>query len=220
MHIYVDTADVDRIRDCDALGVVDGVTTNPSLVVESGMDYREAVATIGDAIDGPVFAQVIADDPDDIVREARAYAEWTDELIVKIPADRAGFEALGRVRDAGVPAGITTVFSVAQAVLAAKNDASFVAPYVGRLDDAGEDGVDTVRTIQSVYDAYGFETELLAANVRTVQQAVELYEAGVDAVTLPADLLTAHVPHPKTEEGIAGFRADWGDRGSPLADSG
>ncbi|MBX0323207.1 fructose-6-phosphate aldolase [Halomicroarcula sp. F13] len=216
MNLYIDTADRDRIADAVALGVVDGVTTNPSIVAEAGLEYREAVTAIADLVEGPVFAQVVADDVDGMVREARGYQEWADDVVAKIPATRQGFEALARLREAGVPAGTTVVFSVEQAVLAAKNDASFVAPYVGRLDDAGEDGVETVRRIQSMYDTYGFETDVLAASIRNTTQAVALYEAGVDAVTLSPDVLYDHVPHPKTDEGVAGFAAAWGDRGSPL----
>jgi transaldolase len=216
MQIYVDTADLDDIRDCVALGVVDGVTTDPSIVADSGMSYREVVAGIADAVDGPVFAQVIADDPDEMVREAHGYREWADDVVAKVPASRAGFEALGRLRQEGVPAGATVVFSVEQAVLAAKNDATFVAPYVDRLDEAGEDGVETVTRIQRVVDTHGFETDVLAASVRNTRQAVALYAAGVDAVTLSPDVFAAHVTHPKTDEGIADFEAAWGDRGSPI----
>ncbi|MBX0347419.1 MULTISPECIES: transaldolase family protein [Haloarcula] len=216
MKLYLDTADRDRITEAARLGVVDGVTTNPSIVTAAGLGYREAVTAIADVVDGPVFAQVLADDVEGIVREARGYQEWADDVVAKIPATRPGFEALARLRDEDVPAGTTVVFSIEQAVLAAKNDASFVAPYVGRLDDAGEDGVDTVRRIQHIYDTYGFETEVLAASVRNTTQAVSLYEAGVDAVTLSPDVLDDHVPHPKTDEGVAGFEAAWGDRGSPI----
>lgn len=216
MNLYLDTGEVARVREAAALGVVDGVTTNPSLVAATGRRYRDVVEDVAATIDGPIFVQVIDDDADGMVREARAYEEWAPEVVAKIPATLAGFEALARLRDDGIPAGTTVVFSVEQAVLAAKNDASFVAPYVGRLDDGGADGVETVGRIQAIYDRYGFETEVLAASVRNATQAVSLYEAGVDAVTMAPDLLEAHVDHPKTADGVAGFAADWGDRGSPL----
>ncbi|MFC4360399.1 transaldolase family protein [Halobium salinum] len=218
MKLYVDTADVDRIRDVAALGVVDGVTTNPSIVAEAGVGYREAVESVADTVDGPVFAQTIAADVDGMVREGRAYQAWADEVVVKLPATREGFAALARLRADGVPAGTTVVFSAEQAVLAAKNDASFVAPYVGRLDDAGADGVGAVERICRIYDAQGFETDVLAASVRNTTQALALYEAGVDAVTMSPDVLEAHVGHPKTAEGMAGFEAAWGDRGSPIGE--
>lgn len=216
MKLYVDTADLDRIREAATLGVVDGVTTNPAIVAETDRSYRTAVEAIADTVDGPVFVQVIAGDVDGMVREARGYQQWGDDVVAKIPATRAGFEALARLRAEGVPAGVTVVFSAEQAVLAAKNDATFVAPYVGRLDDAGEDGVATVRRIQQIYDAYGFGTDVLAASIRNTTQAVALYEAGVDAVTMSPSVLDAHVGHPKTDEGVAGFDAAWGNRGSPL----
>ncbi|WP_135304979.1 transaldolase family protein [Haloarcula amylovorans] len=220
MRLYLDTADLGQIREMARLGVLDGVTTNPAIVAGTEKSYRNAVEDIAEVVDGPVFAQVIAADADEMVREARGYQEWAADVVAKIPATRAGFEALSRLRTGGIPAGTTVVFSVEQAVLAAKNDASFVAPYVGRLDDAGSDGVETVRRMQEIYDTYGFETELLAASIRNTTQAVALYEAGVDAVTMSPEVLEAHIPHPKTDEGVAGFEAAWGDRGSPLDERG
>lgn len=218
MKLYLDTADVEQIRAGDALGVVDGVTTNPSIVAASGRTYREAVVDISGVVDGPIFAQVVADTADEMVEQAHRYQEWADDVVVKIPASRAGVEALARVRSQGVPAGLTVVFSVEQAMLAAKNDADFVAPYVGRLDDAGADGLAKVARMQRTFDRQGFETDVLAASVRNTTQATALYEAGIDAITMDPDLLEAHVDHPKTETGIAGFDDDWGDRGSPIED--
>ncbi|MBV0926113.1 fructose-6-phosphate aldolase [Halomicroarcula limicola] len=220
MRLYLDTADLGQIRELSRLGVLDGVTTNPAIVADAEKSYRNAVEDVAEIVDGPVFAQVIAAAADEMVREARRYQEWAADVVAKIPATREGFEALSRLRTEGIPAGATVVFSIEQAVLAAKNDATFVAPYVGRLDDAGEDGVGTVRRMQEIYDTYGFETELLAASIRNTTQAVALYEAGVDAVTMSPDVLEAHVPHPKTDEGVAGFEAAWGDRGSPLDERG
>lgn len=216
MKIYVDTADIDRIAEIAELGILDGVTTNPSLVAETENTYRAVVEEISDTVDVPVFAQVIAEDAANILREAREYQQWDADVILKIPATRDGFIALSRARADDIPAGTTVVFSVEQAVLAAKNDASFVAPYVGRLDDAGADGVATVRRIQAVYDEYGFETEVLGASIRNTTQAVALYDACIDAVTMAPDVLESHVSHAKTEEGVAGFDAAWGDRGSPV----
>jgi transaldolase len=216
MKLYLDTADIDQIRSAVALGVVDGVTTNPSIIAASGLGYREAVTDIDDVVDGPIFAQVVGESADEMVEQAHRYQDWADDVVAKIPASRAGFEALARLRDDGVPAGSTVVFSVEQAVLAAKNDADFVAPYVGRLDDAGADGLETVRRMQRTFDRQGFDTDVLAASVRNTTQATALYEAGIDAITMGPDLLDAHVGHPKTDEGIAGFDEAWGDRGSPI----
>ncbi|MFC7250705.1 transaldolase family protein [Halomicroarcula sp. GCM10025324] len=216
MKLYLDTADIDQIRSAVALGVVDGVTTNPSIIAASGLGYREAVTGIDDVVDGPIFAQVVGESADEMVEQAHRYQDWADDVVAKIPASRAGFEALARLRDDGVPAGSTVVFSVEQAVLAAKNDADFVAPYVGRLDDAGADGLETVRRMQRTFDRQEFDTDVLAASVRNTTQATALYEAGIDAITMGPDLLDAHVGHPKTDEGIAGFDEAWGDRGSPI----
>lgn len=216
VKIYVDTTDTDRIRECVRLGIVDGVTTNPELVADSGRSYRDAVSSISDTVVGPVFAQVLADDVEGMLSEAKAYQTWADDVVAKIPATRAGIKALNQLRSDGVPAGLTVVFSVEQAILAAKNDASFVAPYVGRLEDAGDDGVAVVRRIQNIFDTHGFDTDVLAASVRTTQQATELYAAGVDAITMAPDLLDAHVSTPETVESVAGFDAAWGDRGTPI----
>jgi|AntDeeMinimDraft_4_1070355.scaffolds.fasta_scaffold00099_36 transaldolase len=219
MELYVDTADVEAVREYAAMGVVDGVTTNPSIVADDGRPYREVVGAVDRELDGPVFAQVVAETADGMVEEARAYQEWGDEVVAKIPATRDGFEALHRLREAGVPAGITVVFSVEQAMLAAKNDATFVAPYVGRIEDAGDDGVGTVERIQAVFDAYGFSTDVLAASIRTTRQATECYAVGVDSITMGPDVLSAHVSTPETDESLAGFAEDWDGRGSPLAGS-
>jgi transaldolase len=218
MEIYVDTAEVDRVAAFAERGVIDGVTTNPSIAAGADEPYRDLVGRLGDAVDGPVFAQTIAADADGMVREGRAYDGWADEVVVKLPATEAGYEALTRLRADEVAAGITVVFSLAQAVLAGHGGATFVAPYLGRLDDDGADGVAVVEGIQSAVDAYGFDTTVLAASVRTVRQATDCYRAGVDAITMPPAVLDAHVTHHKTTEGLAGFRADWGDRGSPLED--
>jgi transaldolase len=216
VRVYVDTADVERVERDAARGLIDGVTTNPSIAARADGSYRDLVGRLADAVDGRVFAQVLAEDADGMVDEGRAYDEWADEMVVKLPATHDGYEALARLREAGIAAGITVVFSRTQAALAGHGDATFVAPYVGRLDDAGGDGVAVVRDVQATFDAYGFGTEVLAASVRNVTQAAALYRAGVDAVTLPPDVLDAHVDHRATEASLAGFREDWGDRGSPL----
>lgn len=218
MNIYIDTASPEHIRAADRLCGVDGVTTNPSIVAETDRRYRDVVETAAEIIDGPVFAQVLAEDADGMVREARGYQDWADHVIAKIPATRPGFEALGRLRADGIPAGTTVVFTVEQAVLAAQNDATFVAPYVGRIDDSGSDGLATTRRIQSLFDAQASETEVLAASIRNTTQATALYEAGIDAVTVSPSVLDAHVDCPETDESVAGFAAAWGDRDPPLSE--
>lgn len=220
MKFYVDTADTDRIRECVNLGVVDGVTTNPAIVANSDRSYREVVSSVDDVIDGPVFVQVIADEVDEMIQEAETYQSWATDVVVKIPATRSGYEALSRLRADGIPAGITVVFSAEQAVLAAKNDATFVAPYVGRLTDSGADGIEVVRRIQRIYDTYGFETDVLAASIRTTQQATDLYEAGVDSITMSPDLLDAHVSTPETGDSLAGFESVWNERDATKTEPG
>jgi transaldolase len=216
MHLYVDTANLELIRDYIEYGVVDGVTTNPSIIASTDGTYHETVESIGELVDGSVFVQVIAENMPGMVAQAKAYDSWTDDVIVKIPATRAGYEALDQVRAEGIQAGITVVFSVPQALLAAKNDATFVAPYVGRLTDAGEDGVDATLAIQEMFDTYGYDTEVLAANIRNRHQATQLYQVGVDAITLPPDVFEAQFDHHKTDESLVGFHEAWGERGNPL----
>lgn len=218
MNIYIDTASAEQIRAADRLCGLDGVTTNPSIVAETDHRYRDVVETAAEIIDGPVFAQVLAEDADEMVREAHGYQDWADHVIAKIPATRPGFEALGRLRADGVPAGVTVVFTAEQAVLAAQNDATFVAPYVGRIDDAGGDGLATTRRIQSTFDTQGFETEVLAASIRNTTQATALYECGIDAITMSPAVLESHIDSPETAESVAGFAADWGGRDPPLSE--
>lgn len=218
MKLYLDTASPERIRAADRLGVVDGVTTNPAIVADTDRRYRDVVETAAGIVDGPVFAQVVSEDADEMVREARGYRAWADHVVAKLPATRPGLEALARLRADEVPAGTTVVFSAEQAVLAAKNDATFVAPYVGRIDDAGADGLAATRRIQSTFDAQGFETDVLAASIRNTTQATALYEAGVDAITMAPSVLDAHLDHPETEDSVAGFAAAWGDRDPPLSE--
>ena len=212
MEIYVDTADPEQIRQSTELGVVDGVTTNPSIVAETGLGYPAAIERIAPLIDGPVYAQVTAGDVEGMIAQAHEYDAVASAIVVKLPANRAGFRALAKVRADGIAAGTTVVFSLEQAVLAAKNGATFVAPYVGRLEDAGADGIGTVTAIQRSFDRYGFETTVLAASIRTSAQAAALYEVGVDAVTMAPAVLGAHVTDERTTQSIAGFAADWQDR--------
>lgn len=218
VNIYIDTASPEQLRDADRRYRIDGVTTNPSLVAETDRRYRDVVETAADITGGPVFAQVLAEDADGMVREARGYQDWAEHVVAKIPATRPGFEALSRIRADGLLAGTTVVFTVAQAVLAAKNDATFVAPYVGRIDDSGADGLATTRRIQSIFDAQGFETEVLAASIRNTTQATALYESGIDAITMSPSVLDAHVDSSETAESVAGFVSAWGNRDPPLSE--
>jgi transaldolase len=218
VNIYIDTASPEQIRTADRRFQLDGVTTNPSIIAETDRRYKDVVETAGQITNGPVFAQVLAESVDRMVREARGYQDWADDVVAKIPATRAGFEALGRLRADGVPAGATVVYTVEQAVLAAKNDATFVAPYVGRIDDSGADGIATTRRIQSIFDAQGFETEVLAASIRNTTQATALYESGIDAITMSPNVLDAHVDSSETTESVAGFTAAWGNRDPPLSE--
>ena len=215
MDVFIDTADVAQVRQAHELGFVDGVTTNPSLVAETDRAYREVIAELDDFVDGPISAEVIATDWEGMLAEAREYDTWGENIAVKFPMTRDGMRALRRATEEGIESNVTLVFSPNQALLAAKNGATFVSPFLGRLDDVGHDGVETVRQIRAMYDQQGYDTWILAASVRHPAHVREVATLGADAVTLPPDVLDQLFDHPKTDEGLTAFLDDWGDRDPP-----
>lgn len=215
MKFFIDTADVSKVERADELGLVDGVTTNPSLVAETDRQYRDVVEELDGFVDGPISVEVIATDADEMLREARAYDSWGDNIAVKFPMTRDGMQALREATAAGIESNVTLIFSPNQALLAAKNGATFVSPFVGRLDDIGDDGIDMVREIREIYDVHGFETEILVASVRHPRHVKQAAKLGADVATVPPSVLDQLFDHPKTDEGLAAFLDDWGDRESP-----
>lgn len=217
MKFFVDTADVAEIKKLAALGLLDGVTTNPSLIAKSGRDFKETIAEICAVVAGPVSAEVAALDCEGMIKEGRVLAKIASNVTIKVPLTLDGLRACRTFVDEGTMVNVTLCFSANQALLAAKAGATFVSPFIGRLDDIGLDGMELVREIRAIYDNYaGFDTEILAASIRTVNHVKEAALAGADVATIPPAILTALVKHPLTDAGIATFTADWKKTGQSI----
>jgi transaldolase len=215
MRTYIDSAEVEKVREAYELGLVDGVTTNPSLVAGTDREYRDIIDELTEFVDGPISVEVIATDYEEMLEEAREYDTWGDNIAVKLPMTRDGMKALRTLSAEGIQTNITLVFSVNQALIAAKNGATMVSPFIGRLDDNGHDGVGLIEDIRDVYDNYDFETDILAASIRHPYHVQEVAKAGSDIATLPPDVADAMFDHPRTDGGLEAFLDDWGDRESP-----
>lgn len=217
MKFFVDTADTDEIRDLAATGLVDGVTTNPSLVAKSGRDFTEVVKEICSIVDGPVSAEVTATDTDTMIEEGRKLARIADNVAIKVPLTWDGLKACKALTQGGTKVNVTLCFSANQALLAAKAGAAFVSPFIGRLDDIGEDGMELIREIRTVYDNYdAFSTEILAASIRSEDHVKQCALAGADVATVPPKVLRDLVNHPLTDKGLAAFLADWEKTGQRI----
>ncbi len=217
MKFFVDTADVKEIRELNDLGLVDGVTTNPSLILKSGRDILEVTKEICGIVEGPVSAEVAATDYETIMKEAAVIAKIADNICIKLPLTLDGLKACKNLSSDGHLTNVTLCFSANQALLAAKAGATFVSPFIGRLDDIAIDGMDLIREIRQIFDNYGFETEILAASARTVNHIKEAALIGADVVTAPPATLKALVKHPLTDAGLATFLADWAKTGQKIA---
>ncbi len=216
MKFFVDTADVDEIRDLADTGLVDGVTTNPSLILKSGRDIIEVTREICGIVDGPVSAEVTATDYDGMMSEAATLAKIADNICIKLPLTMDGMKACKSLTGNGHKTNVTLCFSATQALLAAKAGATFISPFIGRLDDMGIDGMELIEDIRTIYDNYGFETEILAASIRTVNHVKDAALAGADVSTIPPSTLKALVKHPLTDKGLDAFLADWAKTGQKI----
>lgn len=208
MLIFIDTADVDQIRAAAAMGVVDGVTTNPSLVAKTGRSYREVVEEICEIVDGPISAEVLSTDRDGMLAEARDVAKWHPNVVVKIPLIPAGLEVVRTLTNEGIKTNVTLCFSASQGLLAAKAGATYISPFLGRIDDISWDGMELIGQLRTIYDNYGFETQVLAASIRHPKHVVEAALLGADAVTMPHKVILQLAKHPLTDIGLAKFIAD------------
>lgn len=208
MKFFADTAEVDQIRELNDLGLVDGVTTNPSLIAKSGRDILEVTREICDMIDGPVSAEVTATDADEMIAEGRKLAKIADNIAVKVPLTLDGLKACKVLSSEGNMVNVTLCFSANQALLAAKAGATFISPFIGRLDDIGLEGMDLISEIRQIYDNYGFETQILAASIRTVNHVKDSALIGADVITAPPSVIKALASHPLTDKGLAAFLAD------------
>ena len=218
MKIFLDTADVDEIRRAADAGLIDGVTTNPSLLakVAGDRDPKEIFLEICEAVDGPVSAEVVALDADTMVSEGKRLAGLHDNIVVKVPLTEDGLRACRRLRSDGVRVNVTLCFSPTQAHLAAKAGATYISPFVGRIDDISGDGMELIAQIRQIYDNYGIETEILAASLRHPQHVVQALLMGADCGTLPPKVLYQLLKHPLTDLGLAGFLEDWRSLGADL----
>ncbi len=217
MKFFVDTADAAEIKDLAATGLLDGVTTNPSLVAKANRDFKSLIAEICELVEGPVSAEVAATDYATMLKEGRILAKIAKNVAVKVPLTWDGLKACKALTGEGTMVNVTLCFSAAQALLAAKAGATFVSPFIGRLDDMGLDGMELIRDIRQIYDNYpALETEILAASIRTVGHVREAAMIGADVVTVPPSVLKALVAHPLTDKGLAQFVADWKKTGQSI----
>ncbi|OWU85115.1 transaldolase [Oceanicola sp. 22II-s10i] len=216
MKFFVDTAEIDAIRELHALGMVDGVTTNPSLIMKSGRDIKEVTKEICDLVDGPVSAETVALDADGMIAEGRELAKIAENIAIKVPLTWAGLKACKVLTDEGRMVNVTLCFSANQALLAAKAGAAFISPFIGRLDDINLDGMELIHDIRVIYDNYGYETQILAASIRTVNHMTEAAKIGADVATAPPAVIKAMANHVLTDKGLDAFMADWAKTGQKI----
>ena len=210
MKFFLDTANLNEIREGAALGVVDGVTTNPSLVAKEGAaDFRAHVAAICEIVGGDVSAEVTSLDAEGMLREGREYAGIAPNVVVKCPLTRDGLKATRRLTSEGIRVNVTLCFSAAQAILAAKAGAVYISPFLGRLDDTGQNGLELLAEIVEIYDNYDWKTEVLAASIRSPVHVIEAARIGADVATMPFKVLEQLIRHPLTDKGLEQFLADW-----------
>ena len=217
MKFFVDTANVAEIRELNDLGLLDGVTTNPSLILKSGGNIADVTREICGMVDGPVSAEVVATDFDGMMREAAILAEIAENVCIKVPLTFDGLKACSAIRgDLDRQTNVTLCFSANQALLAAKAGASFISPFIGRLDDMGFDGMELIAEIRQIYDNYGFDTEILAASIRNGDHVKRAALIGADVATVPPATLKSLVKHPLTDKGLEAFLADWAKTGQKI----
>lgn len=216
MKFFVDTADTQAISELNDLGMVDGVTTNPSLILKSGRDILEVTKEICGIVSGPVSAEVVALDAEAMIAEGRKLAEIAPNITVKLPLTWDGLKACKVLSGEGKMVNVTLCFSANQALLAAKAGASFISPFIGRLDDIHIDGMDLIQDIRTIYDNYGFETEILAASIRSVNHVQDSALIGADVITAPPEVIKKLAAHPLTDKGLEQFMADWAKTGQKI----
>lgn len=216
MKFFVDTADIDAIRELNELGMVDGVTTNPSLIMKAGRDIKEVTKEIADMVEGPVSAEVVATEHEQMLKEGRHLAKIAPNICVKVPLTWDGLKTCKVLSDEGTQVNVTLCFSANQALLAAKAGATFISPFIGRLDDINLDGMDLIRDIREVYDNYDFKTEILAASIRTANHMKDAALIGADVATAPPNVIQAMVKHPLTDAGLSAFLKDWEKTGQKI----
>ncbi|MGM0587679.1 MAG: fructose-6-phosphate aldolase [Bacteroidota bacterium] len=210
MKFFIDTADLDEIKEAHDLGVLDGVTTNPSLCAKIGVeDFEGHIAKICDIVDGDVSAEVVATDYEGIMEEAYELAEIAENVVVKVPLIKEGIKAIKSLSDEGIKTNCTLCFSATQALIAAKAGATYISPFIGRLDDISSEGMNLIADVVNIYENYGFETEVLAASIRHPMHVMEAARLGADVATMPLKVIDNLLKHPLTDRGLERFLADW-----------
>lgn len=209
MKFFLDTANVEEIKRINQLGLVDGVTTNPTIISKEGRDFKEVITEICGLVDGPVSAEVIALDTENMVKEAQDISTWADNIVVKIPMTEDGLRAVNILSKEGIKTNVTLVFTVAQGLMAAKAGATFVSPFVGRLDDIATDSLALISNLKKVLTQYGYQTEIIAASIRNLKHVEDVAELGSDIATIPGTLFPKLWSHPLTDAGIQAFLKDW-----------
>ncbi len=217
MKFFADTAEIADIRELAEAGLLDGVTTNPSLVKKSGKDFKEVIKEVTQIVSGPVSAEVVAQDYDGMMREAEILRKIADNVAVKVPLTRDGLKACRTLSNDGTMVNVTLCFSANQALLAAKAGASFISPFVGRLDDIGQPGMELISDIRLIYDNYDFATEILVASVRNSIHVLDAAKLGADVMTAPPPVIWSLFKHPLTDAGLAAFLKDWDATGQKIA---
>jgi len=209
MKFFIDTANIDEIREAAALGVLDGVTTNPSLVAKEGKDFHSRLREIVSVVNGPISAEVTSTVPDEMLEQAHELSQISPNIVIKLPVTREGMQVCKKLRNDEIRVNMTLCFSPAQALLAAKADATYISPFIGRLDDISSDGMELIRQIRVIYDNYGYETQILAASIRHPMHLVEAALAGADVATIPLSVITQLLKHPLTDIGQDKFLSDY-----------
>ncbi|WP_066506130.1 fructose-6-phosphate aldolase [Abyssisolibacter fermentans] len=209
MKLFIDTANIDEIKEINEWGVICGVTTNPSLIAKEGRDFKQVISEIIEIVDGPISAEVISLKKDDMLTEAEELAKIHPNIVIKIPMTDEGLKAVKELTKKGIKTNVTLVFSAAQALLAARAGATYVSPFVGRMDDIGNEGLDIIRDIVDVFDLHGIKTEIITASIRTPMHVIKAAKEGAHIATIPYKVFKAMVKHPLTDNGIERFLKDW-----------
>ncbi|MBW2010785.1 MAG: fructose-6-phosphate aldolase [Deltaproteobacteria bacterium] len=209
MKFFIDTANIDEIKEAVSMGMVDGVTTNPSLIAKEGGNFEKIIKNICEVVDGPISAEVISLDAEGMIKEARSLAELHKNIVIKIPMTVDGLKAVRKLSEEGIKTNVTLIFSPLQALMAAKAGATYVSPFIGRLDDLSHEGLLLVEQIAQIYSNYGFETEIIVASIRNPLHVLESALIGADIATIPFNVLSKLAGHPMTDKGLKAFLDDW-----------
>jgi transaldolase len=209
MRFFLDTANVEHIKEANEMGVICGVTTNPSLVAKEGRDFNEVIKEITEIVDGPISGEVVSENAAGMIKEGREIAAIHKNMIVKIPMTAEGLKATKVLASEGIKTNVTLIFSATQALLAANSGATYVSPFLGRIDDISMDGMELVRTIAEIFEIHGIETEIIAASVRNPIHVIQAAQAGAHIATVPHNLVMQMLKHPLTDQGLEKFKADW-----------